>query len=175
MLKLRYYGDPILRKKCESVTSFDDELKLFVNEMTETMKEDDGAGLAANQVGKSIRCIVIDPSGEGHESVVFVNPEFIYMSEEKIVHEEGCLSFPDLHVEVTRSVRVSVKALDENGKEFAVENVEGLYARALQHEIDHLNGLYILDHVSFLQRKLLKNKLKNIAELNFSEADRSEE
>jgi peptide deformylase len=175
MLKLRYYGDPILRKQCEPVNVFDDELKRFIDELKETMRENDGAGLAANQVGKYVRCIVIDPSGEGNEAVAFINPEFTYMSDDKIVHEEGCLSFPDLHMDVTRSEKVSVKAFDENGHEFVIENAEGLLSRALQHEIDHLNGLYIIDHISLLQRKLLKGKLKEISEMNFSETALSDE
>ena len=169
MLRMHYYGDPILRKKAEEVTVFDEELKAFVQAMKDSMREYEGVGLAAPQVGRSIRCAVIDPSKEANNPIVFINPEFTYKSEETVVHEEGCLSFPDLHVDVTRHKIVSVKALDENGRSFSVENAEDLFARALQHEIDHLDGLFIIDHISLLQRKMLKNKLKKISEMNFSE------
>jgi len=169
MLRMHYYGDPILRKKAEPVMVFDEDLKTFILEMKETMREHEGVGLAAPQVGRSIRCVVIDPSKEANNPIVFINPEFTYKSEETVVHEEGCLSFPDLHLDITRHKTVSVKALDENGKPFTVENAEDLFARALQHENDHLDGLFIIDHISLLQRKLLKGKLKKISEMNFSE------
>ncbi|HEX7510372.1 MAG TPA: peptide deformylase [Chitinivibrionales bacterium] len=169
MLRMHYYGHPILRKKAAPVTVFDDDLKAFVNEMKATMREYEGVGLAAPQVGWSIRCVVIDPSKEANNPIVFINPEFTYKSEETMVHEEGCLSFPDLHVDISRHKIVSVKAFDENGKSFIVENAEDLFSRALQHEIDHIDGLFIIDHISLLQRKLLKGKLKKISEMNFSE------
>jgi peptide deformylase len=91
-----------------------------------------------------------------------------------VVHEEGCLSFPDLHVDVPRHKTVSVKAFDQQGKQFVIENAEDLMARALQHEIDHLDGLVIIDHISLLKRKLLKSRLKKIAELNYGETALSE-
>lgn len=169
MLRMHYYGHPILRKKAAPVTVFDDDLKAFVNEMKATMREYEGVGLAAPQAGWSIRCVVIDPSKEANNPIVFINPEFTYKSEEILVHEEGCLSFPDLHVDISRHKIVSVKAFDENGKSFIVENAEDLFSRALQHEIDHIDGLFIIDHISLLQRKLLKGKLKKISEMNFSE------
>ena len=169
MLRMHYYGHPILRKKAAPVTVFNDDLKAFVNEMKATMREYEGVGLAAPQVGWSIRCVVIDPSKEANNPIVFINPEFTYKSEETLIHEEGCLSFPDLHVDISRHKIVSVKAFDENGKSFIVENAEDLFSRALQHEIDHIDGLFIIDHISLLQRKLLKGKLKKISEMNFSE------
>ncbi len=169
MLNLRYYGDSVLRKKTEPVTSFDEPLRELVGEMIETMREHDGVGLAAPQVGKSIRCVVIDPAKEGCGPIVLINPEFTFKSEETVLHEEGCLSFPDLHVDVVRHKIVSVKAFDENGKEFVIEKAEDILARALQHEIDHLDGLFIIDHISLLKRKLLNTRLKKISELNYSE------
>jgi peptide deformylase len=119
--------------------------------------------LAAPQVGKSIRVVVIDPSGGEKDPYILINPEVIYLSEETEVNEEGCLSLPKITLKVRRSSRVSVKALDQTGKEFIIENAEGLLARALQHEIDHLDGIMIIDHVSALQRKMLSGKLKKLA------------
>jgi peptide deformylase len=169
MANLRYYGDSILRKKAEPVSSFDESLREMVNKMIDALREHDGVGLAAPQIGISVRCVVIDTSGEGAAPIVLVNPEFTFKSEETELHEEGCLSFPDLHVDVVRHKSVSVKAFDENGKEFVIEKAEDILCRALQHEIDHLEGLFIIDHISLLKRKLLNNKLKKISELNFSE------
>ena len=163
MLDVRLYGDPVLRKTAIPVVSFDEKLKSFVKEMIETMIEEDGVGLAAPQVGESIRLAVIDPTGGETDPLVLINPEIIFLSEEKIVAEEGCLSLPDITLKITRSVNVSVKALDQNGNEYIIANAEGLLARALQHEIDHLNGIMIVDHISALQRKMISGKLKKMA------------
>jgi peptide deformylase len=169
MLNLRYYGDPILRKKADPVLKFDDSIRELVYSMIEIMREHDGLGLAAPQVGRSVRCVVIDPSKEGASPLILINPVYTFKSKETEVHEEGCLSFPDVHVDIIRPKVVSVQAFDENGREFAVDNAQDMMARALQHEIDHLDGLFIIDHISLLKRKLLANKLKKISELNFSE------
>jgi peptide deformylase len=169
MITLRYYGDPVLRKKAEPVTKFDEYVRDLVENMIEIMRDHEGIGLAAPQIGHSIRCVVIDPSAEGARPLVLINPEFTFKSEETELHEEGCLSFPDLHVDIVRHKTVSVKAFDERGKEFAIEKAEDMLSRALQHEIDHIDGLFIVDHISLLKRKLLNNKLKKISELNFSE------
>jgi peptide deformylase len=169
MLTLRYYGDPVLRKKAEPVTVFDESLREFVRDMFEIMRDHDGLGLAAPQVGRSIRCVVIGQPDEAARPLVLINPEYTFKSEETEVHEEGCLSFPDLHVDIVRHKMVSVKAFDENGKQFAIEKAQDLMSRALQHEIDHIEGLFIIDHISLLKRRLLNTKLKKISLLNFSE------
>jgi peptide deformylase len=169
MAMLRYYGDAILRKKAMPVEKFDMALHKLVGDMVEALREHDGIGLAAPQIGYSLRCVVIDPSEECKNPIILVNPEFTFRSTETVVHEEGCLSFPDLHVDISRHQTVSVKAFDEEGKEFSIENAQDLLARAIQHEIDHLDGLVIIDHISLLKRKLLKNKLKRITELNYGE------
>jgi peptide deformylase len=163
VFEVRLYGDPVLRKKAIPVVSFDEKLKTFVKGMIETMIEQDGVGLAAPQVGESIRLVVIDPTGGVSDPYVLINPEITFLSDEKADADEGCLSLPDITLKVNRPVRVSVKALDENGKEYIIENAEGLLARALQHEIDHLEGLMIVDHVSALQRKMISGKLKKMA------------
>jgi peptide deformylase len=164
VLDVRVYGDPVLRKKGAVVTVFDDKLRSLVKEMIETMIEEDGVGLAAPQVGESLQLAVIDATGGEKPPIVLINPEFTYHSEETATNEEGCLSLPGLTLKVTRPVFVSVKAQDEFGNEFTIENAEGLLARALQHETDHLNGLMIIDHVSALQKKMLSGKLKKMAE-----------
>jgi peptide deformylase len=169
MLYVRYYGDPILRRKADRVAVFDDSLREFIKEMVVAMREYDGVGLAAPQVGSSIQLAVIEPSRETGQIFVLINPEVIYASKEIVEHEEGCLSFPDLHLKFSRPKMVSVKAFDEFGREYTIENAEDLLCRALQHEIDHLNGLFIIDHISLLQRKLLKGKLKKISELQSEE------
>lgn len=163
MFDVRLYGDPVLRKKAIPVVSFDEKLKTFVDEMIETMVDQDGVGLAAPQVGESIRLAVIDPTGGVSDPYVLINPEITFFSDDKVDADEGCLSLPDITLKINRSVRVTVKALDENGKEYIIENAEGLLARALQHEIDHLDGLMIVDHVSALQRKMISGKLKKMA------------
>jgi peptide deformylase len=164
VLDVRVYGDPVLRKKGAVITVFDDKLRSLVKEMIETMIEEDGVGLAAPQVGESLQLAVIDTTGGEKPPIVLINPLFTYLSEETATNEEGCLSLPGITLKVTRPVFVSVKAQDEFGKEFTIENAEGLLARALQHETDHLNGLMIIDHVSALQKKMLSGKLKKMAE-----------
>jgi peptide deformylase len=163
MYDVVYYGDPILRKKAKPVTVFDDQLRAFIDEMKETMVEYDGLGLAAPQVGRSIQVVTIDATKGEKPPYVFINPELTFLSKEEVEREEGCLSFPDIHVNITRPSVASVKALDENGTTFSIEKTDDLLARALQHEIDHLNGILIIDHISVIQRKLLSGKLKKIA------------
>jgi peptide deformylase len=163
MFEIRIYGDPILRKTAIPVTSFDNTLKRFVEEMTVTMRTKDGIGLAANQVGKAIRVVVIDPTAGEREPYVLINPELTYLSDETIDEEEGCLSIPTIRLKVRRSKVVSAKALDADGKEILIEKAEGILARALQHEIDHLNGIMFVVRVSLLQRRLVSAKLKKLA------------
>ncbi|KMQ50702.1 Peptide deformylase [Chitinispirillum alkaliphilum] len=163
MLELCLYGDPVLRKKALPVEHFDDALRSFVEEMVEAMQREDGVGLAAPQVGKSVRVVVIDTSGGEEDPYVLINPEIVYSSEEKQDYDEGCLSIPGITLTVNRPETVSVKAQDENGREYLIENARGLLARALQHEIDHLNGILFIDHVSPLQRSLISGKLKKIS------------
>ena len=163
MFDIRIYGDPILRKTAVPVTSFDDTLKRFVEEMILTMREKDGVGLAANQVGKAIRVVVIDPTAGEKDPYVLINPELTYLSGETDDDEEGCLSVPTIRLKVNRSKVVSAKAFDANGKEVVIEKAEGIFARALQHELDHLNGILFVDRVSLLQRRLVGGKLKKLA------------
>jgi peptide deformylase len=163
MLELCYYGDTVLRKAASPVEKFDGELAALAEKMIDIMREEDGVGLAAPQVGESLRVIVIDASNGETEPYVLVNPEIVCRSDEKMQEDEGCLSLPGITLTLTRSARVSVKAQDVNGEPYMIENAEGLLAKALQHEMDHLNGILVIDHVSSVQRALLRGKLKKIA------------
>jgi peptide deformylase len=163
VFEIRIYGDPVLRRTGARVTAFDDELRRFADEMAATMREKDGVGLAATQVGRAIQLAVIDTTAGEKPSFILINPKIVYSSEEQVEEEEGCLSVPTIRLPVKRSSVVSVTAQNIDGKEYTIERAEGLLARALQHEIDHLNGILFIDHVSSLQRRLLNGKLKKLA------------
>lgn len=139
---IRKYGDEILRKKARDVTAFDDNLKTLLEDMAETMKDADGVGLAAPQVGILRKAVVIDV-GDG--LIELINPEIIF-EEGETVEVEGCLSIPGVNGEVARPQKVRVKARDRNGKKFEIEG-EDMLARALCHEIDHLKGILFIDKV----------------------------
>ncbi|MBD3421283.1 MAG: peptide deformylase [Chitinivibrionales bacterium] len=157
------YGHPTLRKKAVPVEAFDAELQAFVEEMSVTMVEKDGVGLAAPQVDRAVRLFVIDATQGERPPLVFINPELTWFSDEKEDYEEGCLSIPEIRLNVNRPVQVTVKALDINGKPFTVEKAQGLLARAIQHEYDHLEGIMFVDRVSPVQRQLVNGKLKRMA------------
>ena len=163
-LQLRYYGDPILRQKAAPVAKVDPDLAGFVAGMFECMYRADGIGLAAPQVGLLRRVFVLDVLPEDAPRVkrAFVNP-VIVKKEGSAVAEEGCLSIPGIRHDVKRAERVIVEAMDETGAPFRME-AEGLLARAIQHETDHLDGVLFVDRLSAIQRKLLDGKLKRLAE-----------
>jgi len=140
--QLRYVGDPILRKVSREVTEINDRIKTLLEDMVDTMYENDGVGLAAPQIGVLRRVIVIDV-GEG--PIKLINPEILEEEGENI-DVEGCLSIPNRSGTVKRPERVKVKYLDENGEEKIIEGT-GLLARALCHEIDHLNGILFIDNM----------------------------
>lgn len=144
-MTIRKLGDEVLHKKCEKITVFDDELKNLEEEMYKAMRKAEGIGLAGPQVGVTKRIFVIEISEEGIKQT-FVNPEIIETSVETGMYNEGCLSLPGLEHEVERPLKVSVCAQDIEGKPFTV-NAEGLFARAIQHENDHLNGILYIDHL----------------------------
>ncbi|HJM69996.1 MAG TPA: peptide deformylase [Candidatus Marinimicrobia bacterium] len=155
------YGDPILRKKCEKVTDFS-KLPELVNDIFDTMYEEEGIGLAANQVGIDLNLMVIDVThtDEAEETNVFVNCQIIESWGES-VFEEGCLSIPEVRLEVKRPEFIKIKFQDIKGVE-KEEEFTGLLGRAIQHEIDHLNGIFIVDKVSPLVRMQVKKQLKEI-------------
>jgi peptide deformylase len=163
-LTLRYYGDPVLRQKAAPVVKVEPDLATFVQGMFECMYRADGIGLAAPQVGLLRRVFVLDvlPEDEPRVKRAFVNP-VIVKKEGSTVAEEGCLSIPGIRHDVKRAERVIVEAMDETGAPFRME-AEGLVARAIQHETDHLDGVLFVDRLSAIQRKLLDGKLKRLAE-----------
>ena len=156
ILEIKEYGEPILRGKALPVKEITPEILDLIKDMAETMYADSGVGLAAPQVGVSKRIIIID--GEEDGLIVLINP-MIVKSEGELVAEEGCLSIPDIYSQVKRSLKVTVKALDENGDLIEITK-EGLTARALQHEIDHLDGILFVDRIGRMERQILLNKLK---------------
>ncbi len=157
--------DPLLRQKSTPVEKVDDELRALIADMFETMYAAPGIGLAAIQVGIPKRVLVIDlqePLEEGGEPVkdprVFINPEIVEHSEQEVPYTEGCLSVPDQFADVDRPDRIRARWLDENGKQHE-EVIEGLLATCLQHEMDHLEGVLFIDHLSRLKREMILKKL----------------
>lgn len=157
--------DPGLRAVAAPVSQVDDSIRATLADMFETMYDARGIGLAAIQVGIEKRLVVIDlqePEEEGGEPVrkpvAFVNPELLWVSEEMAVYNEGCLSIPEQYAEVARPARCRVKWLDGDGKPHE-EEMDGLMATCIQHEIDHLNGVLFTDHISRLKRDMIMKKL----------------
>jgi len=162
-LRLRYYGDPVLRRKADAVPEVTPEIRDLIEAMFATMYVEEGVGLAAPQVGRSVRVFVLDVEDEDRPRVkqAFVNPVLVDRSNETDVSEEGCLSIPTLRADVKRPARAVVEALDADGKPFRME-AEGLLARAIQHEVDHLDGILFLDRLGLITRRLLEAKWKRI-------------
>lgn len=156
--------DPLLRQVSVPVERVDAELEQFIDDMLETMYEAPGIGLAAIQVGVPRRLLVIDLAKEGEEPapLVFINPEILKSSDERSVYEEGCLSIPDYYAEVERPAAITVKSLGRDGKEQLTE-ADGLLATCLQHEIDHLNGVLFIDHISRLKREMVIKRFTKAA------------
>ena len=163
VLPIRKYGDDVLRKPAELVAEIDDALQKLIDDMTDTMYAAPGVGLAANQVGVSKRLMLIDLSvgkrpGELH---VFINPDIVEV-EGEINEEEGCLSIPDFVEVVTRPGRVKLRFLDRAGAEREMWG-EGLMARAMSHEIDHLNGTLFVDHLRGFKRDRIIKKIQKLS------------
>ena len=163
VLPIRKYGDDVLRRPTALVTDFDDALQKLVDDMVETMYAAPGVGLAANQVGISKRLMVIDLSvGKRPEELhVFANAEIVERLGQN-TEEEGCLSIPDFTETVTRPERVKVRYLDRNGEQREMWG-EGLMARALCHEIDHLNGTLFVDHLRGFKKERILKKIQKLA------------
>jgi len=160
VLEILKYPHPLLKKRCEKVGRIDGEVKKLIRDMTETMYQANGIGLAACQVGVSRRVIVVDvgPIDPEKEFFAMVNPEII-SEEGEIEHEEGCLSVPDCLEKLKRKEKVLIRGFSLAGKEIEI-SAEGILAIAIQHEIDHINGVLILDRISRLKREIYRNKLK---------------
>lgn len=156
--------DAVLRQVSSPVEAITPEIKALAADMLETMYDAPGIGLAAIQIGVPKRIVTIDLAKQDEEKtpIVFVNPEITWSSEEMNVHEEGCLSIPEYYEEVERPARVKVRYLDLDGKEQEIE-ADGLLATCIQHEVDHLNGVLFIDHLSRLKRERVTKRFAKAA------------
>ncbi len=156
--------DPILRQRSDAVERVDGDLRKLADDMLETMYDAPGIGLAAIQVGVPRRLLVIDLAKEDEpkDPHVFINPEIVARGAGVSTYEEGCLSIPDYYAEVDRPDRVTVDYLDRDGERRTIE-AEGLLATCLQHEIDHLDGVLFIDHISKLKRDMVVRKFRKLA------------
>lgn len=157
-MKIIYYGDPVLREVSKEVTEVTDEIRKILDEMVETMREESGVGLAANQVGLTQRFFVCEVEGNVKK---IINPEITEFSEEEIEMEEGCLSIPGIYKRVKRPEKIKVKYIDEKGETVEAE-LGGIWARVFQHELDHLNGVLFIDKLSPLNKRLITKRLAQI-------------
>jgi peptide deformylase len=156
--------DPVLRQVSKPVERVDEQLRAFADDMLETMYDAPGIGLAAIQVGEPIRMLVIDIAKDDQpkDPHVFVNPEIVASSDTTNIHEEGCLSIPDYYAEVERPAEVTVRYVGLDGESHEIK-AEGLMATCLQHEIDHLNGVLFIDHISRLKREMVVRRFRKLA------------
>lgn len=155
-LEIRTFGDPVLKSKAKPVDNFDESLEQLASDMLDTMREHEGVGLAANQVGRLKRILV---AALEDEEFVIVNPEVHEAGGEREKDVEGCLSIPEIQVQVERLNQITVSGLDQTGAPVRVE-AEGLLARILQHEVDHLDGVLILDRTDRESRKAAMRELR---------------
>jgi len=163
------YGDPVLKRMADEIEEGKVDIKKLIDDMFETMYNASGIGLAAPQIGKSIRMFVVDgsPLDDKHEDVsdfkkVFINPEIIEESGVPWKFEEGCLSIPNIREEISRPAKLVINYLDENWEEHE-EEFDGMKARIIQHEYDHIEGTLFTDYLSPFKKRLLKGKLQNIS------------
>jgi len=162
LLPIRLYGDPVLRQKSKPVEKVDGDILGLALDMLETMHDADGIGLAAVQVGRPIRMLVTDIADRAPKgaSKIYINPEILDAAGES-VYDEGCLSVPGINAEITRPEEILLRFTDGKGRE-REEQVDGLLARVLQHEIDHLDGKLFVDYLSPVRRALIMKKLKEL-------------
>ncbi len=156
--------DPILRQVSAPLERVDDAVRALADDMLETMYDAPGIGLAGIQIGEPLRIVTIDLSKEDEEKrpQVFLNPEIVRRSDDASVYEEGCLSIPDYYAEVERPATITVRYLDLSGESREIE-ADGLLATCLQHEIDHLDGVLFIDHISKLKREMVVKKFTKAA------------
>lgn len=162
LLEIKKFGCATLRKKATPIHEVNDDVRQLIDDMFETMYDAEGIGLAAQQVGFTERLLILDvrPHDPTSEPLVFINPEILW-AEGEFVGEEGCLSLPGIAGEVKRPAQVRVRALDRDGREFEM-NLDGMGAKALQHEVDHLDGVLVLEHFSAIKRNLLRGQLRRL-------------
>lgn len=170
VLPIVTYDDPVLRQKSEPVTADSQVLQTLIDDMFETMYNGSGVGLAAPQIGTSVRLFVMDADVMTEDSeeddlgpLVFINPEITLKSEDQVTIEEGCLSIPGIRDSVNRPNTITVKFLDRNFKNREL-NVSGWTSRVIQHEIDHLDGILFIDYLGSFRKRLLKGKLNQVKE-----------
>jgi len=190
ILPIVRYGDPVLRKKGAKITSITPEIKTLIGDMLETMRDAQGVGLAAQQIGKALQLALVDVTGitkrpskmwiggkevnpDDHMPMVLINP-VISGTKKKYIEGEGCLSFPRIYTDISRSVRIEVECLNAEGKPLIFE-AGGLLGRAIQHEVDHLNGTLFIDHIDAAERKELKPLLEIIKAGGLPPADEEDE
>lgn len=165
--KIVRFPDPFLRQPTVPVASIDKSIRTLVEDMMETMCDVNGAGLAAIQIGAPERIFIIDAVAAGGQQTdlpkVFINPSFDFLSKETDVREEGCLSFPGIFVPVKRSLSARLRALDLDGNPIEIE-AQNFYARALQHEFDHLENRLLYDHAGPIKRQMIKRKLDRMTD-----------
>ena len=161
LLPILRYPDPRLHTVAKPVAEVDERIRRLIDDMLETMYEAQGIGLAATQVDVHERVIVIDVSEEHDQPLVLVNPELVAQSEEMVLGDEGCLSVPQVFDKVPRHARVTVKALDREGRERRVD-ADGLLAVCIQHEMDHLLGKVFVEYLSPLKRNRIKTKMLKV-------------
>ncbi len=154
---------PVLKQKAKPVAQVDDTIRTLMDDMLETMYKAPGIGLAAPQVGQSIRLLVIDIAGEGEPPapLCMVNPEITWVSDEDRHYEEGCLSVPDQYADVVRPARIKVRFIDRDNQKQEIE-ADDLLATVIQHEMDHLEGILFIDHLSSLKRNMILRKLTKL-------------
>lgn len=161
------YPDNFLRQPTAAVGEVDGEIKKLVADMVETMYSKNGAGLAAIQVGSNKKIFIVEASVAGGDEndhpIVFINPTIEWLSDDTETSDEGCLSFPGIYVPIKRSLRARVRATGLDGQEFVAEG-EGLYARAMQHENDHLENKLLIDYVGPLKRQMIKRKMEKMTD-----------
>ena len=155
--------DPVLKAKAKPIEQVDDSIRRLMDDMLETMYAAPGIGLAANQVGVLQRVLVLDVAREGEppRPMGMANPEVVWQSDELSTYNEGCLSLPEQYADITRPAEVKVRYLDRDGKRQELE-ADGLLATCVQHEIDHLNGVLFVDHLSALKRNMIMRKLAKL-------------
>ena len=162
-LKILQYPDPRLRRISDQVSAFDERLKELASQMFQLMREGKGVGLAAPQVGESIRLFVMNPTGEANDDRIYVNPILSDPHGGDDEAEEGCLSLPNIHVDVLRSKSMRIDAQDLEGRRFS-DTQNGFVARVWQHEVDHLNGVLILDRIGPVAKMACRRVLKELEE-----------
>lgn len=160
------YGDPVLKKKARDIEKGEMDVKQLSEDMFETMEAASGIGIAAPQIGKSLRMFVVDGRPIEDEDMedfrkVFINPQILEETGEEWAFEEGCLSIPNIREDVFRNEKLTIRYFDENWEEHE-ETYDGMKARIIQHEYDHIEGILFTDHLSPLKKRMLKGKLQNI-------------